>query len=186
MRHCSAGPQLLQDVRGRGVSLPREEDARPLDRCRPLGKKNSKTGSGAWTRTKILGSKGPCAANCTTPEQGIEMWPQKCSKPSPSVQPRITTSARFGICVDLVSSPVTILLDCFYSRGEVSERFKEHAWKACVGETQPWVRIPPSPPCAEWCMTPPVLESYAAPPPHKTTAAKFSMSISHSTSSKSA
>ncbi len=32
------------------------------------------------------------------------------------------------------------------SRGEVSERFKEHAWKACVGETQPWVRIPPSPP----------------------------------------
>ncbi len=29
-----------------------------------------KTGSGAWTRTKILGSKGPCAANCTTPEQG--------------------------------------------------------------------------------------------------------------------
>jgi hypothetical protein len=30
--------------------------------------------------------------------------------------------------------------------GEVSEWFKEHAWKACVGETQPWVRIPPSPP----------------------------------------
>ena len=28
----------------------------------------------------------------------------------------------------------------------MSERFKEHAWKACVGETQPWVRIPPSPP----------------------------------------
>jgi hypothetical protein len=28
----------------------------------------------------------------------------------------------------------------------VSERFKEHAWKACVGETRPWVRIPPSPP----------------------------------------
>jgi hypothetical protein len=23
---------------------------------------------------------------------------------------------------------------------------KEHAWKACVGVTQPWVRIPPSPP----------------------------------------
>jgi hypothetical protein len=28
----------------------------------------------------------------------------------------------------------------------MSERFKEHAWKACVGETQPWVRIPLSPP----------------------------------------
>jgi hypothetical protein len=34
----------------------------------------------------------------------------------------------------------------FPRHGEVSERFKEHAWKACVGETQPWVRIPPSPP----------------------------------------
>ena len=28
----------------------------------------------------------------------------------------------------------------------MSERFKEHAWKACVGETRPWVQIPPSPP----------------------------------------
>src|SRR6202795_709607 len=34
----------------------------------------------------------------------------------------------------------------FLRHGEVSERFKEHAWKACVGETQPWVRSPPSPP----------------------------------------
>ena len=29
--------------------------------------------------------------------------------------------------------------------GEMSEWFKEHAWKACVGETPPWVRIPLSP-----------------------------------------
>src|SRR5262249_39767208 len=29
---------------------------------------------------------------------------------------------------------------------EMSEWFKEHAWKACVGETLPWVRIPLSPP----------------------------------------
>ena len=29
---------------------------------------------------------------------------------------------------------------------EVSERLKELASKASVGETQPWVRIPPSPP----------------------------------------
>ena len=28
----------------------------------------------------------------------------------------------------------------------MSEWFKEHAWKACVGETQPQVRILPSPP----------------------------------------
>ena len=30
--------------------------------------------------------------------------------------------------------------------GEVSERLKEHAWKACERETAPRVRIPPSPP----------------------------------------
>lgn len=30
--------------------------------------------------------------------------------------------------------------------GEVSEWSKVHAWKACVGETSPRVRIPPSPP----------------------------------------
>ncbi len=31
-------------------------------------------------------------------------------------------------------------------RGEVSERLKEHAWKACSREIVTWVRIPPSPP----------------------------------------
>ncbi len=31
------------------------------------------------------------------------------------------------------------------SYGEVSEWLKEHAWKACVLVTVPWVRIPPSP-----------------------------------------
>lgn len=30
--------------------------------------------------------------------------------------------------------------------GEVDERFKSHAWKACVGLNLPRVRIPPSPP----------------------------------------
>src|SRR3954465_11184749 len=34
----------------------------------------------------------------------------------------------------------------FHSHGEMSEWLKEHAWKACVGETLPWVRIPLSPP----------------------------------------
>ena len=33
-----------------------------------------------------------------------------------------------------------------YSHGEMSEWLKEHAWKACVGVTLPWVRIPLSPP----------------------------------------
>src|SRR6478736_8095410 len=31
-------------------------------------------------------------------------------------------------------------------RGSVSERPKEHASKACVGESPPWVQIPPLPP----------------------------------------
>ena len=30
--------------------------------------------------------------------------------------------------------------------GEMGEWLKAHAWKACVGETLPWVRIPLSPP----------------------------------------
>ncbi len=32
--------------------------------------------------------------------------------------------------------------------GEVSEWLKEHAWRACVGETPPRVRIPASPPAS--------------------------------------
>ncbi len=39
-----------------------------------------------------------------------------------------------------------VLLRLFANFGEVSERLKEHAWKACVGEILPWVQIPPSPP----------------------------------------
>src|SRR5205809_4330956 len=38
-------------------------------------------------------------------------------------------------------------LNCsFHLNGEMSEWLKEHAWKACVGETLPRVRIPLSPP----------------------------------------
>ena len=33
-----------------------------------------------------------------------------------------------------------------HARGEVAERLKAHAWKACLGETLTRVRIPPSPP----------------------------------------
>jgi hypothetical protein len=35
-------------------------------------------------------------------------------------------------------------------RGEVLEWPNRHAWRACVGFSRPWVRIPPSPPaCAK-------------------------------------
>ena len=55
----------------------------------------------------------------------------------------------------LTSSPAAFLLRSGeHNRGEVSERFKEHAWKACVGETQPWVRIPPSPPSGHFSPNP--------------------------------
>ena len=33
-----------------------------------------------------------------------------------------------------------------HTTGEVSERPKEHAWKACMGSHPSRVRIPPSPP----------------------------------------
>ena len=36
--------------------------------------------------------------------------------------------------------------------GEMAEWLKAHAWKACVRETVPWVRIPLSPP--EWLVAP--------------------------------
>src|SRR4030095_3258537 len=37
--------------------------------------------------------------------------------------------------------------------GEMSEWLKEHAWKACVGETLPRVRIPLSPPASFRCFS---------------------------------
>src|ERR1035441_1143396 len=35
-----------------------------------------------------------------------------------------------------------------HTPGEMAEWFKVHAWKACLGETLTWVRIPLSPPVA--------------------------------------
>jgi hypothetical protein len=40
----------------------------------------------------------------------------------------------------------SVCYDEYINRGEVSERLKELASKASVGETLPWVQIPPSPP----------------------------------------
>src|SRR5262245_58575438 len=49
--------------------------------------------------------------------------------------------SQLAICTILGASQVYDFKD-----GEMSEWFKEHAWKACVGETLPRVRIPLSPP----------------------------------------
>ena len=99
-------------------------------------------GSGAWTRTKILGSKGPCATNCTTPE------------PKPKNYNELLAAALFFAAKsarrDCRSAIDLLRLNA--NPGEVSEWLKEHAWKACVGEILPWVQIPPSPPllCFQW------------------------------------
>src|ERR1039457_1329740 len=37
--------------------------------------------------------------------------------------------------------------------GEMAEWLKAHAWKACLGETLTWVRIPLSPPFSNRCFT---------------------------------
>lgn len=39
-------------------------------------------------------------------------------------------------------TPVAPVLSC---EGRVAEWFKAHAWKVCVRESVPWVRIPPRP-----------------------------------------
>src|SRR5580704_2166951 len=51
-----------------------------------------------------------------------------------------TLQRKFRNCLPLFAVAITI------QSGEVSERLKELASKASVGETQPGVRIPPSPP----------------------------------------
>jgi hypothetical protein len=50
--------------------------------------------------------------------------------------------------VSLTTKNSIIFINVEYrlSRGEMSEWLKEHAWKACVGETLPGVRIPIFPP----------------------------------------
>ena len=49
---------------------------------------------------------------------------------------------RIGVCHNRFPTARKSLI----LNGEMSEWLKEHAWKACVGETLPWVRIPLSPP----------------------------------------
>ena len=41
---------------------------------------------------------------------------------------------------------ICLFIEKLVLKGEMAEWFKAHAWKACLGETLPWVRIPLSPP----------------------------------------
>jgi hypothetical protein len=84
----------------------------------------------------VIGGAHSCA-NRAKPQrgsgisiQGVQFRCHSASVPAP----RVRTSTLSAKLVQHVPT------------GEVSERFKEHAWKACVGEILPWVRIPPSPP----------------------------------------
>ena len=49
----------------------------------------------------------------------------------------------------------------------MSEWLKEHAWKACVGETLPWVRIPLSPPAFRPIETATALAPLNSPAGHR-------------------
>jgi hypothetical protein len=46
----------------------------------------------------------------------------------------------------LAASLCVGILPAFSTQGEMAEWLKAHAWKACLGETLTWVRIPLSPP----------------------------------------
>lgn len=77
----------------------------------------------------------PCrtASNCPTPRPG------SCAAGRRAHRPRIS-----GPCTRVIAAMRPEA--CNLLRGGVSERPKEHASKACVGATSPWVQIPPPPP----------------------------------------
>src|SRR5690242_9190310 len=55
---------------------------------------------------------------------------------------------------------------CLDRPGEMAEWLKAHAWKACLGETLTWVRIPLSPPVTKFAALPgstPLMGAGAAP-----------------------
>src|SRR4029079_14957225 len=57
-------------------------------------------------------------------------------------------SVGYAICRGCLSHLLakTVLARQDRASGEMAEWLKAHAWKACVRETVPWVRIPLSPP----------------------------------------
>ncbi len=73
-RACAIGCELAARAGGYGGYWRRKwgnwvpTGYLPLRWTRVLSYFTENIGSGAWTRTRILGSKGPCATNCTTPE----------------------------------------------------------------------------------------------------------------------
>ena len=107
---------------------------------RILLRANCKVPNGLFRDLTNIQSQG--CANCTTSERPKKVLQTSGGVVSPAIGACCSVVRLFGLPHHLEFA--TLL--CAFSCGEVSEWFKEHAWKACVGETQPWVRIPPSPP----------------------------------------
>ena len=102
-------------------------DVRRRDRAAP--------GSTAWCSGRTTPRPAPSdrsgTSSATAGSTTARRWSAACSP----------TSA--GACWT-ISSPTNA--SGSLSRGGVSERPKEHASKACVGASPPWVQIPPPPP----------------------------------------
>src|SRR6202022_3080962 len=107
----------------------------------------SKSRRASW-RTNAL----PCC-NHSSP-QGARPGPRENTLASPrckDMRQQLYTPTPRARCQRHTRHPTTLLSKrsvCYdyQSRGEVSERLKELASKASVGEILPWVQIPPSPP----------------------------------------
>ena len=69
---------------------------------------------------------------------GHSIWPAGCDS---FTNLRTLSNDAGGVRPALIAT-----VPCKVRSGGVSERPKEHASKACVGETPPWVQIPPPPP----------------------------------------
>src|SRR5580698_6634962 len=63
---------------------------------------------------------------------------------------RVTMSLEWN-CAGWAIDPTRRVLALSDFAGEMAEWLKAHAWKACLGETLTWVRIPLSPPASLNC-----------------------------------
>ena len=92
--------------------------------------------SGTWSATGGS-TTGPRSWPASSPDESTALLDAFFAGSGPSGGPPAEPSSGFG-----APPPSGTLV-----RGGVSERPKEHASKACVGASPPWVQIPPPPPC---------------------------------------
>jgi hypothetical protein len=129
---CKRGGSLTILSRGRGVTDgrpgPNRDRPAPTGRATPHDRQNRQ-------RQVDRGPRHRANRPAARPIRIGRPWPRP---PSGSQGSHVTV----WFCVD-----PRLPVHCrFHLNGEMSEWLKEHAWKACVGETLPRVRIPLSPP----------------------------------------